>query len=296
MNLHKAAVAAGMRLDSRAGVTSTNEEALALARRGERGKVWIAAEYQTAGRGRRGRHWRSEPGNLFASLLLVDPSPPERAAELCFVSGLAVHDAVLTLAPSLAGRLTLKWPNDLLLDGAKLAGILVEGETAANGVLAVVIGIGVNCQNHPSDLDYPAVNLAAAGVSVSPADLLHALSATMIERLNEWNCGSGFPRIRNDWLAHTAGVGEPFRVRSAEKDLIGRFETIDSGGRLVLLLPDGSREMITAADVVPLSISAAPRNAQMAVRDLPLSASPSQVVAPLSFSKSSASGRAEVKK
>src|SRR6266481_4556190 len=121
-------------------VDSTNAQALRLARAGERGPLWIVAKTQTAGRGRRGRTWVSEPGNLYASLLLTDPAPPERFPELSFVAALALHDAIGGRTPGLASRLVLKWPNDLLIDRNKFAGILVEGE----GV-AVAIGVGVNC-------------------------------------------------------------------------------------------------------------------------------------------------------
>src|ERR1043166_8409052 len=120
--------ASGARLLSLDEVGSTNAEAFARARAGERGPLWITARRQTAGRGRRGRAWVSEPGTLYASLLLTDPAPPQRAAELSLVAALAVHDALAERAAVLGPRLTLKWPNDVLCDGAKLAGILVEGE------------------------------------------------------------------------------------------------------------------------------------------------------------------------
>src|SRR5262249_3072957 len=132
--------AQGARLVSLDAVGSTNAEAFARARGGERGPLWVAARRQTAGRGRRGRAWVAEPGNLYASRLLTDPAPPQRAAELSLVAALALHDALAERASVLGPRLALKWPNDVLCDGAKLAGILVEGETLAGGPLAVVIG------------------------------------------------------------------------------------------------------------------------------------------------------------
>src|SRR5438105_12858227 len=176
MDLDPAAARSGVRLVSFETIGSTNAEALARARAGERGPLWITAGRQTAGRGRRGRSFVSEPGNLFASLLLTDPSPADRAAELSFVAALALHDAICQVAPVLAGRLELKWPNDLLCDGAKLAGILVEGESGSGRPLAVVIGIGVNCAHHPDGLSYPATSLAACGVTVTPQRLFAALS------------------------------------------------------------------------------------------------------------------------
>src|ERR1700758_652202 len=118
MRLDPRASAVGVRLISHEVLPSTNTEALALARKDEKGPLWIAAGRQSAGRGRRGRAWVSEPGNLHATLLLTDPSPPRRVAELSFVAALALNDAILSLAPMLGGRLALKWPNDALIDGA----------------------------------------------------------------------------------------------------------------------------------------------------------------------------------
>jgi BirA family biotin operon repressor/biotin-[acetyl-CoA-carboxylase] ligase len=229
-------------------VGSTNTEAFTQANRGGRGPLWITARRQTAGRGRQGRGWTSEPGNLYASLLLSEPSPPERAPELSFVAALAVHDAITDVA-ELAGRLAIKWPNDLLCDGAKLAGILIEGQGPS-----VVVGIGVNCLQHPSDAAYPATNLAACGVDVSPQRLFDALARAMDCRLTQWGRGSGFASIRRDWLARATGLGSDVHVGTAERDLFGRFETIDDAGRLVLRLPDGRSEAIAAADVFPLAI------------------------------------------
>src|SRR5215470_17355290 len=139
MELAPEAAAAGVGLIACESVGSTNVEALARARAGERGPLWITARAQTAGRGRRGRQWVSEPGNLYATLLLVDPAPAERAAELSFVAALATHDAIVACAPALGARLAFKWPNDLLLDGAKVAGILIEAE----GTRPLLVAVGI---------------------------------------------------------------------------------------------------------------------------------------------------------
>ena len=146
-------------------VGSTNEEALALAASGERGPLFIATETQSAGRGRRGREWMSQPGNLHATLLIADPAPPSLSPQLCFVAALALHDAVLDSCPGLAPtRLKLKWPNDLLLDGKKMAGILVEGTAIGAKKIAVAVGFGVNCKHHPGETQFPAADFAAGGV------------------------------------------------------------------------------------------------------------------------------------
>lgn len=255
MKLHEVAIKAGVRLQTHAEVNSTNEAALTVARAGGRGPLWIIAQGQTAGRGRRGRCWHSQPGNLFASLLLNDPGPVENTAQLSFVAALALHDAILAVAPELDGRLALKWPNDILLDEAKMAGILVEGERLADGTFAAAIGIGVNCVQHPADVGYPATNLAAGGVESSAEDLFVALSGAMPMRLSQWRRGAGFDTLRSDWLARAAGIGRPLRVAFSDRETFGVFEAIDDGGRLVLRLPNGQAEIVTAADVVPLQKS-----------------------------------------
>src|SRR5947209_11937916 len=159
MKLEPRATAAGVRLIAHEVLGSTNAEALNLARQGERGPLWVTARRQSAGRGRRGRAWISPPGNLYATLLLTAPAPGERWPQLSFVAALAVHDALVEVASDCRPLMAIKWPNDLLLAGAKFAGVLIEGE----GDGAVAVGIGVNCARHPADTDYPATDLAAAG-------------------------------------------------------------------------------------------------------------------------------------
>jgi BirA family biotin operon repressor/biotin-[acetyl-CoA-carboxylase] ligase len=259
MQLDPAAVRACVRLEAHAALGSTNEAALAQARAGEGGPLWITASRQTAGRGRRGRAWVSEPGNLYATLLLRDPSPPHRAAELSFVAALAVHDAIAALAPAIAPRIAIKWPNDVLVDGAKCAGILIEGEGGdGGGSLAVAVGIGVNCAHHPPDLAFPATDLAALGLAVDPEGVFRALSRTMLDRLAQWDRGNGFPTIRSDWLQRAAGLGGNIRVVFGDRELEGRFETLDDAGRLVLRLADGTTQAVAAGDVFPLPASTAP--------------------------------------
>src|SRR6516164_3216857 len=228
MKLEPRATAAGVRLIAHEVLGSTNTEALQLARHGERGPLWIAAQRQSAGRGRRGRAWISPPGNLYASLLLTGPAAAEHWPQLSFVAALAIHDAVVEVA------------------AAKFAGILIEGEGDVN---AVAVGIGVNCASHPADTDFPATDLAAAGATVSPATLLSALSIKMLGRIAQWNAGEGFSTIRADWLARASGMGEDVRVRLAERELVGRFEALDEAGALVLRLADGSTTTIAAGDV-----------------------------------------------
>jgi BirA family biotin operon repressor/biotin-[acetyl-CoA-carboxylase] ligase len=229
-------------------IGSTNEEALGRARAGERGPLWITARRQDAGRGRRGRSWVSEPGNLYASLLLGDPSAPERAPQLSFVAALAAHDAVSALVPAFAPRAALKWPNDLLLDGSKFAGILVEAE-GTGASFAAVIGIGINCRHHPADTAYPVTDLAAAGADVAADALFDALAAATAFRLAQWDRGAGFAAIRADWLARAFGLGGEIGMRAGAHALTGHFESVDESGRLLLRLADGRIQAFAGGEV-----------------------------------------------
>jgi BirA family transcriptional regulator, biotin operon repressor / biotin---[acetyl-CoA-carboxylase] ligase len=232
---------------------STNAEALARSRAGERGPLWITAKTQTQGKGRSCRIWISPPGNLYATVLLTEPCAPAVAPQLAFVAGLAVYDAVAECAPQLALQLALKWPNDLLLGGKKLAGILIESETSP--VLQLAIGIGMNCTSHPSGTLYPATDLAAEGAKVTPDVLFTALSQAMQRRLAQWEKGANFARIRGGWLARAAGLGQDIRVRLPEREFSGRFEGLDEAGRL-LVQESGRITTVTAADVFGLEAHA----------------------------------------
>lgn len=229
-------------------VGSTNAEALALARTGAREAAWVTARSQTGGRGRRGRAWASPPGNLYATLLLLDPCEAPAAPQLSFVAGLALHDALSAAAPGLAERLTLKWPNDLLLDAAKVAGILVEGESLAGGAFAVAIGIGVNCVSHPEATPYPAASLATAGMALEPDALFVSLRSAMAKRLVQWNRGAAFAEVRADWLARTWRLGDAIRLRTPQETQ-GRFAGIDGHGRLLLDCGGDGLRTIAAGDL-----------------------------------------------
>src|SRR5262245_4463312 len=237
-------------------VGSTNAEALARARAGDPGPLWITARAQTAGRGRRGRTWTSPSGNLYATLLLDDPGPAAVVPQLLFVAALAVHDAIVAAAGQHALALMLKWPNDVLCNGAKLAGILLEGE---GRTLAVAIGIGVNCQQHPAETTYPATDLREAGVGVSPEQLFDRLAAAMQRWLAQWDRGHGFAAIRAAWLARAHASGTQLTLRLGERESIGSFETLDEAGRLILRRADGKTEAVMAGDVFPIGQPVAAR-------------------------------------
>jgi len=233
-------------------VASTNAEALNRAQSGISGPLWIIAKAQSAGRGRQGRVWASPPGNLYASLLLTEPAPPERAAQLSFVAALALHDALVQRAPMIAHELTLKWPNDLLLKNAKLAGILIEAEGGVAKPLSVVIGFGVNCTSHPQDARFPATDLAACGLPLSPAVLFGALAVTMPERLAQWDGGNWFAGVLRDWRIRATGIGAPIRVRTGKRNIVGVFTDLDSHGRIMVTLPHGAIEIVSAGEVFPI--------------------------------------------
>src|SRR5215831_4503365 len=212
-------------------VDSTNAEALRRAQAGERGPLWIVAKEQSAGRGRGGRAFVSLPGNLHATLMLTEAAPAAAAPQLGFVAALALHDAAVAAVPTVAPRLALKWPNDLLCAGRKLAGILIEG---GGDPATVAVGIGVNCRHHPDVTEFPATDFAAEGAGVNAAALFDRLAEAVEARLNQWNRGAGFAGVRAHWLSRAVGLGQPIRVRLPRRETTGRFETIDDSGRLML--------------------------------------------------------------
>lgn len=229
-------------------LASTNDEALARARDGDGGRLWIVADTQTAGRGRNGRAWSSPRGNLYASLLLIDPAPAHKAAELGFVAGIA---AVHALRDILCGdrRVAIKWPNDILHDGAKFCGILLESATLPDGRFACVAGVGVNCRAHPENTPYRATDLALiTGHPVAPSRVFAALSVTMANWLDVWNAGADFATIRAEWLSLAAGLGTKISVVRSSQTIEGTFQTIDATGRLILEQASGA-VAIEAGDV-----------------------------------------------
>lgn len=245
--LAETARAAGYRLIVRDEVVSTMEEARRARVQGEPGRLWIVARSQGGGRGRHGRPWTSPPGNLYASLLLTDPCPAPLAPQLGFVAGLAVHDAVSRVLGDAAPRIALKWPNDLLIGGAKTAGLLLEGEIRG-GALDVVIGIGVNVASCPSDTPYPATFLKHHRPEASVEAVLAGLSDAWVKRFETWSRPGGFGPTREAWLERAAFLGEVITLRLAEGPLSGRFAGLDPSGRLELET-DAGRRLVDAGDL-----------------------------------------------
>lgn len=219
------------------------------ARNGEEGGLWITAERQTGGRGRRGRPWISEAGNLYASLLLIDPAPLARLASLPLAVAVAVHDAVRQVLPADAAPLEIKWPNDLLIGRRKVSGILLEGEKLKDGRYALVIGIGVNIAFKPEGTPFPATCLSDEGASAFPEALFAYLFASMADMLQLWNGGAGIARVVERWRQHACGIGERIIVNLPDRSVSGTFRGIGDDGVLMLEADANGLMPIAAGDV-----------------------------------------------
>lgn len=213
------------------------------------GPTWIMAHTQTAGRGRRGRAWVAPAGNLNATLIFKPAATAAEAARRSFLAANALYAALAIYVP--ADKLALKWPNDVLLSGGKVAGILLESSGQGRFVDWLSIGIGVNLMHIPQGVtgaSFPPTSLkAAGGWDVEPADFLATLAnayATQEDKLAHL----GFARIRQDWLRHAARLGEVITARTGKQDITGIFDSIDDDGNLVLITGTGP-QTISAADV-----------------------------------------------
>ena len=261
MTFTLAPTASAYRLESHATVGSTNALALDRARDGDPGNLWIVSKRQEAGRGRRGRAWETPEGNLAATLLAVLHEGIGHAATLGFVAGLSLSDALdavaagktVHVAPDGGGagrnRFELKWPNDVLAEGAKLAGILLESTLLPDGRMAVAIGIGVNVVAHPTNTPYPATSLNELGAACNAEQLLFALSDAWVANARLWNNGLGLDSIRRKWLTRAAGLGGEVAVRVDGEVSRGIFETIDEECRFVVRQAGGRQLKISAGDV-----------------------------------------------
>jgi BirA family transcriptional regulator, biotin operon repressor / biotin---[acetyl-CoA-carboxylase] ligase len=251
------AVSAGYRLAAFESIGSTNAEALSRARDGERGPIWFVTSQQTEGRGRRHRPWIAPRGNLASSVLEIVEVSPAVAATLGFAAGLALEfalqkvsvEASLRSAGSDHMKFSLKWPNDVLAGGQKLAGILLEAEAVANDRLAVVVGIGTNVVAAPEGTPTPATSLAAMGVNISSEELFAILSDAWAELRGVWDNGRGFGEIRRLWLERAAGLGQKVKVQNGGSTVEGTFDTLDESGCMVIRKSDGEHVPISAGDV-----------------------------------------------
>jgi BirA family biotin operon repressor/biotin-[acetyl-CoA-carboxylase] ligase len=225
-----------------AEVGSTNDWLLARAEALPDGH-WVIADRQTAGRGRRGRVWNDGAGNLMGSVLVKATG---QVQQLSFVAALALHDALSALTGQPA-RFALKWPNDVLLDGTKCSGILLErvGE-------ALVIGMGINLAHHPEGTERPATSLVAAGLAVpTPVALLDELAAAFSHWRETW-AAHDFAPIRAAWTARAAGVGARIVARLGSESPEGIFTGLAGDGALLMQLDDGTTRAIHAGEVFAL--------------------------------------------
>lgn len=227
---------------------STNAEARRRAEAGEAGPVWITARTQTAGRGRRGRNWSTDEGNLAATLLMATEVSAAEAAQVSFLAALAAAELADTcLGP---GAAQLKWPNDVLVYGEKAVGILVESGARADKSLWLAVGVGVNLARHPTDVERPATSFAAhlAGRPPEPRQALEILAA----RFERWRAiwaAEGFAPIAEAWSDRAYGLGQACEARLPNRTVAGVAEGMDPDGALRLRLADGTVERITAGDV-----------------------------------------------
>jgi BirA family transcriptional regulator, biotin operon repressor / biotin---[acetyl-CoA-carboxylase] ligase len=223
--------------------TSTNEDMLALARSGSPEGLWLRAESQSGGRGRLGRAWQSPPGNLYVSTIVrLRPGDPPPAT-LALVAAVALDDVLMGFVA--AAQLMIKWPNDVLVDGAKIAGILLERADDA-----IVIGIGVNLASHPEDIGRPVTSLAASGGAVpDPAYFLEELADSFDRWLARWR-GEGLGVVRTRWLERAHPVGAALSAALPDGSTVdGLFDGLDRDGALRLRLADGDVRVIHAGDV-----------------------------------------------
>ncbi|MEV5031112.1 biotin--[acetyl-CoA-carboxylase] ligase [Sphingobium sp. LMC3-1-1.1] len=222
---------------------STNADMLALVGQGASEGCWLRAGRQTGGRGRMGRHWESPEGNLYCSTVirLRDGDPPPHT--LALVAANAVH---ALLAPLCAGEVRIKWPNDVLADGAKIAGILLERTGDA-----VVAGIGINVTGHPVGLDRPVTSLLAQGMPDGDAAALQVRLAELFAHwLAIWRV-QGLDPVRAHWLANAHPAGTPMRVVPPDGATVeGSFDTLDRDGMLILRLANGESRAIHAGDIL----------------------------------------------
>jgi BirA family biotin operon repressor/biotin-[acetyl-CoA-carboxylase] ligase len=230
-------------------VASTNDEAKRRAEEGVPGGLVVTAREQVRGRGRYGRSWASPPGNLYASVLLRPDCPMARTAQLSLVAGLALAGALERLGPP-GLHVRLKWPNDVLIRGAKVAGLLLEGAARPDGSAGwVIVGSGVNVASCPDGTPYPATCLAREGFAeLAPLAVLRPYLFALADGLERWR-NSGFGPVRKAWLERCMGLGNEIRLRLDREEISGRFVDLSETGALLLEQAGGRRREIAAGDV-----------------------------------------------
>jgi BirA family biotin operon repressor/biotin-[acetyl-CoA-carboxylase] ligase len=239
----------GVVVDALDEIDSTNLEAMRRAGAGERGPLWIAAGRQLSGRGRSGREWVSAPGNFAATLLVCPECPPAALHQLSIVAGVALHDALTALAPaSHAAAIRLKWPNDVMVGLAKLAGILVETSTL-RGQTVAAIGIGINITYAPSISGRATTRLIDWAPHATSETLLDPIDRSLAAWFETWRGGEGFAAVRGAWLQRSVAIGTPIVVHASGDRVAGSFAGIDDDGALLLRDEEHRVHRYTAVDV-----------------------------------------------
>ena len=232
-------------------VSSTNSEAIILAKKGENispDGTLIWALQQSQGRGRMGKEWISPPGNVYASLILRPEISLINAAQISFVTALAIYDALGNIGPP-GHQIHCKWPNDILLNGRKVAGILLESENKINekSLDWLIVGIGINVERYPMETKFPSTSLRSEGWSNSVEETLQAFARSFLSWTNRW-IEDGFDEVRKNWIWRAHGIGEKLKVHSGGKVRTGVFEDLAEDGAL-LLNQEGKIERITAGEI-----------------------------------------------
>ncbi len=241
-------------------VGSTNTEAFRRSDGGETPCLWLTAERQTIGRGRGERTWTSEPGNLYATLLLHLDVPFQAALQLPFVAGVAVHDAITQCCEVPDLDLALKWPNDVLLNDCKVCGILVESrKLVGRETLAVAMGFGVNVAHHPVDTRHPAIHLAKYRPEITSSDVFTALTHSVAQALDHWANGEGFATIRKLWQDRALLIGRTMSVSEGPSRTEGIYAGLDVDGALLLNVSGKTRRILFGDVMFPAPDGAFPK-------------------------------------
>lgn len=228
-------------------IDSTNKEAKRRIEEGAKSGLWITATEQTGGRGRGDRKWVSKPGNLYCSLIIDAGNDLQKSSQLTFVTSLAVRDTIEKFLKY--SDIKCKWPNDVLVEGKKISGILLETYSNSHeGNPFIIIGIGINIEHHPEVALYEATHINEhSDNNFCYADLFFILTEKIAHWLNIWH-NEGFNMIRQEWMKHSMGLGKTITVRLPKQELVGRFVDLDSDGALKLDI-NGEIKLIHSGDI-----------------------------------------------
>ncbi|WP_455481446.1 biotin--[acetyl-CoA-carboxylase] ligase [Bartonella sp. B12(2025)] len=242
----------GYAVESHESVDSTNLVAQRKAQAGHRGYLWVVAHEQSKGRARRGRVWSSPKGNLYSSLLLIDNIVHQTAAQLGFVAGVSVVEAVKQFIKDEKKEnsvVSLKWPNDILLGGAKSSGVLLEIFKLSSQQYALVIGIGINVKYHYEDAPYPTSSLKNIGLHIETEQLFTVLTECFSKNYLLWKQTRGCDIIREKWLLYSAHLGQHVKTINNKKLIEGVFDGLDNDFNCIIKQKNGQKAIITAGDV-----------------------------------------------